>query len=218
LPSVHFKLSIPGQHTFEDEFEMLTEFNGTVSVGKTFVNAHHLRAGKIKGFGYPDDSGGKIVMMRANKVTLGPFTIEKAIVEFPQGKGSFATPPTGAIGNGMWKRFRVFLDYSRKQMILETTTLYNTDFEGDMSGLALRASGANLKTFDVVGVAPKSPGSEAGVQKGDVIAGIDNQPAADLSLPDIEYMFRQLGQEYKLTIVRGDKTIETKPLRTRSLF
>jgi C-terminal processing protease CtpA/Prc len=157
-------------------------------------------------------------MMRANKIGIGAFTFEKAIVEFPQGKGAFGTPPGGAIGNSMWKRFRVFLDYSRRQMILESTTLYPTDFEGDMSGVALRASGANLKTFEVVGVAPKSPASDAGLQKGDGIAGIDNQPAADLSLPDIEYMFRQLGQEYKLTVVRGDKTFDSKPLRTRSLF
>jgi len=218
VPSIRAKVSVPGQHTIEDSFEVLSEFGGTVTIGKTFVNAHHLRVAKIKGFGFPDGSGGKIVMMRGNKLGIGSLSLEKPIVEFPQGKGSFGSPPGGAIGNSIWKRFRMFLDYSRGLMILETTTLYPTDFDGDMSGVALRAGGANLKTFEVVGVAPRSPGSDSGLQKGDVIAGIDNQPAADLTLPDVEYMFRQLGQDYKLTILRGDKTFDAKPLKTRRLF
>jgi S1-C subfamily serine protease len=66
-------------------------------------------------------------------------------------------------------------------------------------------------------VTPKSPGAAAGLQKGDVIAGIDNQPAADLTLVDVRSMFADIDHEYKLTVLRGDKPLEMK-LRTRHLL
>ncbi len=42
------------------------------------------------------------------------------------------------------------------------------------------ARGPGLKTFDVVRVEPGTPGADAKIQKGDVIAGVDTDPAAGL--------------------------------------
>ena len=85
-----------------------------------------------------------------------------------------------------------------------------------MSGVVLVARGANLKSFEVAAVTPHSPGSEAGLQKGDVIAGIDGQPAADLDLSGVRDLFRVFGHEYHLTVTRGDHTVEMK-LKTKRL-
>jgi len=54
------------------------------------------------------------------------------------------------------------------------------------------------------------------LQKGDVIAGIDGQPAADLDLSGVRELFRVFGHEYHLTVVRGEHTVEMK-LRTKRL-
>ncbi|HUJ81366.1 MAG TPA: PDZ domain-containing protein, partial [Candidatus Acidoferrales bacterium] len=103
-----------------------------------------------------------------------------------------------------------------QQVILETGANFRSSFDTDMSGIVLVAKGSNLKTFEVAAVAPKTPGSECGLQKGDVIAGIDGQPAADLDLSGVRDMFRQYGHEYHLTVMRGDHTVEMK-LKTKRL-
>jgi C-terminal processing protease CtpA/Prc len=64
-----------------------------------------------------------------------------------------------------------------------------------------------LKTFEVAQVRKGTPGADAGIQKGDVIAGIDQDPAADLSLEEIRDLFRRPGHPYKLTIERNGQTL-----------
>lgn len=216
VPSVHLKLSMPNQPTFEDDFEIQTEFTGGLEINKPFISAHHLRPGKVKGFGFPDGKGGKTEVGRATRVTMGPYVFTNALVEFPQAASGGASGPGGAIGNAILRKFRVFLDIPHQQMIVETNSFYPTDLEADMSGVAMRASGPDLKSFVVAGVAPHSPGSDAGLKDGDIIAGVDGQPAADLNLSELRDMFRQIGAEYKLTVLRGDHTVELK-LKTRRL-
>ena len=60
----------------------------------------------------------------------------------------------------------------------------------------------------MVAVQPGTPGGEAGVQKGDVIAGIDEEAAADLTLASIRSLFRQVGHKYKLLIQRNGEPVQ----------
>jgi len=76
-----------------------------------------------------------------------------------------------------------------------------------MSGISLIAGGPGLRTFKVTQVRSGTPGAEAGLQKGDIIAGIDEDPAADLSLMQVRDLFRQLGHPYRLTVERNDQTL-----------
>ena len=48
----------------------------------------------------------------------------------------------------------------------------------------------------------------AGVHEGDVIAGVDEEPAADMTLTAVRELFRQVGHKYKLLIERNGKTQE----------
>ena len=77
-----------------------------------------------------------------------------------------------------------------------------------MSGLSLVASGPGLKRFEVVAVQPGSPGASAKVQKGDVIAGVDMEPAADFSLADLRGLFTQVGHTYKLLLDRNGQEVQ----------
>jgi C-terminal processing protease CtpA/Prc len=76
-----------------------------------------------------------------------------------------------------------------------------------MSGLSILARGANLKTFEIVQVRPGTPGADAKLKEGDVIVGIDEEPAADLTLSAIRDLFRQVGHEYKLLIDRHGQSL-----------
>jgi putative serine protease PepD len=76
-----------------------------------------------------------------------------------------------------------------------------------MSGLSLVAKGANLKSFEVVQVQPGTPAAGAGIQKGDIIVAVDDEPAADLNMAAVRDLFRQVGHEYKLLIDRKGQSI-----------
>ena len=56
-------------------------------------------------------------------------------------------------------------------------------------------------------VYPKSAAEAAGLKAGDVIAGIDEEAAADLTLSAIRELFRQVGHEYKLLIDRHGQSL-----------
>jgi len=217
VPNIRAKIAIRGQKTFEDEFQVRTDFNGAIEISRAMATAHRMKLNHVKGYGFPNVDGGRTPTTRAETFTFGPYTLTTPPVAFPEATGTESLARGGAIGNRIWSKFRVILDVPHQRMILEGNSSFPNNIELDMSGVALLAKGPNLKTFEVEGVTPKSPGAQAGLQKGDVIAGIDQQPAADLSLADVRNLFADLGREYKLTVVRGDKTLEMK-LKTRQLL
>jgi hypothetical protein len=214
LPSIHMKVSLEGHGSFEDDFAIETETASTLSISKPYAVAHHINEKKLKGFSRVEPNGSRTLLSRVKSVSIGPLVFEDPIVEFPPAAGPDNS--SASIGNGLLSRLRIFLDQPHKQVILETGEKYKTNFDADMSGVVLVARGANLKTFEVAAVSPHSPGSEAGLQKGDVIAGIDGQPAADLDLSGLREMLRVFGHEYHLTVVRNEHTVEMK-LKTKRL-
>jgi putative serine protease PepD len=56
-------------------------------------------------------------------------------------------------------------------------------------------------------VRPGTPAASAGVEPGDVIAGVDEEAAADVTLDAFPGLFRQVGHKYKLLIERNGKTL-----------
>lgn len=217
IPHIKAKLKLPGHRAIDEEFEIRTEYNDAIAVSRATAAAHKIKMSKIKGFAYPNLDGGRTPNTRAEMLFIGPFAIATPPVEFPEPTGTEALPRGAAIGNLIWKKFRVILDLPHQRMIIETNSSYPNNIELDGSGVAVLAKGPNFKTFEVAGVASRSPGSEAGLQKGDIIAGIDNQAAADLTLADVRTMFADYDHDYKLTVLRANKPLEMK-LHTKHLL
>ena len=86
-----------------------------------------------------------------------------------------------------------------------------------MSGLRLRPEGADLKTLRVWRVVENSPATEIGIREGDLVMAIDGKPVAELSLYQINQMFKQEGKEYLLDIIRGEEKKQLK-LKLRTLL
>jgi hypothetical protein len=117
-------------------------------------------------------------------------------------------PAAGAVGSQMLRRFTVIFDYPHHQLILEPNSHFPEPDQEDKSGLLIVAKGQNYKTFEVVNVQPNTPAAAAGIMKGDIIAGIDTDPAADLSVLTARDLFRQVGHKYKVTLERNGQTKE----------
>jgi len=121
--------------------------------------------------------------------------------------GSFANARlAGNIGAQIAMRFRLFLDYGRRRIIFEPRANVSDPFDRAFSGVALRATGEDFRTFRVSEMIEGSPAAEAGLQVGDIVAGVDGVPAAQLTLAGINAMFEK-PVRYALTIRRGDQTL-----------
>src|SRR4029453_11236996 len=104
--------------------------------------------------------------------------------------GAFANAAlAGNIGAPIASRFRMFLDYGRRRIILESAAHLPDPFDAAMSGLALRAYGADYRTFRVHEVLEDSPATDAGIAEGDIITAIDGSAAPTLSLSEIMDLF-----------------------------
>ena len=133
-------------------------------------------------------------------------------------QGSFASKTLGVnLGANILKRFTVIIDYSHKQLILEPNAHLNDPFNADASGLVLKASGDNFKTFSVRALVPDSPAIEAGIQLGDRITAIDGEPLDKYALWQVQELLQKDGMVCQLSLERGDKKF-TARLNLRSLL
>src|SRR5262249_1686810 len=134
----------------------------------------------VPGFAAGVSGESPVVAGRAESLTLGRGAILNPTAGFSQAtKGAHSWADfDGFLRSEIWRRFRVTLDYSRKQMRLEPSESLRDPFESDMSGLILVADGADFKTFRISQVRGDSPAAAAGLREGDVLLAIDDQPAS----------------------------------------
>jgi len=156
---------------------------------------------------------------RLEEIRLGGIGLAHPTALFSEDTEGFLSWPgrAGIIGNEILRRFRVVLDYSRKQLVLEGGARANEPFEYDMSGLVIAAEGWDLERLRVARVLPGSPASEAGIQPGDVIQGLDDDSSPALTLSGVRALLRRNACRYRLSIRRGFDVLEI-PLETRRLI
>jgi len=212
VPLLRAKSEISGRKTIDADFEVNTALDSSVLFYSSFSDAERISAAHFKSVSasYPQiDGGAKILLGRLRNFQIGPFLVEGPIAIFSQSnsKGTANKKLAGAIGSDFLRRFTVIFDFPHQRIILEPNLQFNHSIDEDMSGLSLVAKGVNLKSFEVVQVQPGTPAADAGIKPGDVIAAVDDEAAADLTLAAIRVLFRQIGHEYKLLIDRNGQSI-----------
>jgi hypothetical protein len=211
MPVIRAKIVTPKGKQAEVDFGLNTTMIAGVMVSQKFSDAHHLfpSHGKIAQAYDPQLIGGENVsLFRLKDFELAAGNAHDTIAELSRSKLAGTDDPklAGIIGGDLLRRFNVVLDYPHQQIFFEANA-HLTDYdEEDKSGIAVIAKGSNLRTFEVVHVVPGTPAAAAGIKAGDVIAGINDEPAADITLSSIRDMFRQVGHTYKILVQRGDET------------
>ena len=212
MPVIRAKFSTVTRKDIEADFAVNTTLDASVVILDRFAETHKLFSSHEKTLSALDPELGltkHVAFERAKDFRIGSFIAEGTIIEFGQVDGPADDAHlAGEIGGGMLRRFNVVFDYPRRTIILEPNANFQNDDQEDKSGIAVIAEGSGLKTFKVVQVQDGTPGAEAGVLQGDVIAGIDDEAAADLTLADVRDLFRQIGHIYKLLIERDGKTMQ----------
>lgn len=128
-------------------------------------------------------------LSRADRLTLGGFTVTRPVVEMdlPEGGAFDFRNTAGNIGADILRQFTVTFDYSRARMFLENGGEFGRPITFDRAGLWLNQEG---KDFVVIGVAPDGPAAQAGIGVGDTVTLVDGQPSARLSLPSVRQKLR----------------------------
>jgi len=221
MPLIRAKFTGPRGKSVDADFIVNTALDSGVVVSNHFAEVHHLFSTHMPTASSSDpelDGGASEALARMKEFQIGRFIVQDAIADFPQMEIAAAGNAEigGAIGGAMLRRYVVTFDFPHQQMIFTPSSRFRLFDQEDKSGLTLIAGGADLKRFEVQQVQPGSPAAQAGIQKGDVIAGIDNEPGADMTLASVRELFRLIPHKYKLLIQRGDQTLDvTMEMRHR---
>ena len=135
-------------------------------------------------------------------------------------EGAYASPNfAGTIGEGIYSRYHVFLDYPRHRAIFERTAKTDAPFpERKTFGLSVLASVDDLHTFTISAVRPGSAAESAGFKKGDVIVGFEDKQAAQFSLGELRDWLLKEGERHLFRVKRdGQDVLINAPIMLMSI-
>jgi hypothetical protein len=212
-PIIEAEVTPMGRMPLIGKFVLDVGSGGALALYTPFVASHGLLGSQlptIKAIGV-GGAGGEVNARigRVSELAIGRFHISQPITLFSEDKvGAFASSAlVGNIGQQIAGKFRLLLDYSHNRIIFEPNDSFNDKFERAFGGLSIVAEGKDYRTFRIAEVLENSPGTEAGLQKDDVIAAIDGKTAADLSLTRVLELFER-PVAYKLSVRRDGQTLK----------
>lgn len=196
-----------------DDFIIDTGFEGTIDIGRYFMRNHEIFSDVSKVDGGVSIGIGGIARPKCGRIpalTLGSYRLEKPTALFSlSNKGMLANTPTGLVGSEILGRFRVFIDYAHKQLILEPNENFAKPFDGNTHGLGFIIAGTNPSVYKINDILPGSPGEESGFKMGDVLVTLDDKLAGEFSLGEIYHVLSD-GKEHVLKVKRGDDILTLK--------
>jgi hypothetical protein len=141
-------------------------------------------------------------------VDIGKYDIKNMISSFPIDdslKAVLQTRRDGNLGIGLLKRFVVVFDYPGNAIYLKPGPHFKDPFEHDMSGLEYYAAGDDFKRIFISRVEPGSAGDEIGLEKDDEILAINLKPIADMTLEQVDDIFKSQDDRSLLLDIYHDK-------------
>jgi len=147
-------------------------------------------------------------LSRIQEIELGKYKIKDIISSFPQEDSlqrSMCVKRDGNLGIGLLKKFIVVFDYFHNAIYLKPGPYFKQPFEHDMSGLEYYADGSSFKHIIISRVEPGSAGDQVGLEKDDEILAINLKPTADMTLEEIDNIFKSQNDRNLLLQVYHDK-------------
>ncbi len=222
VPYIRARITLTERDTVQGKFFIDTGTSYFLELNRSFIERNKLLAPLPQTINPPSSAtsqDAQVLIVRGKRLQVGRFIIKNPVVRLSKATSGVEANPDqdGIIGGELLRRFKVTLDYSRQQLMLEPNTHFDEPIETDMSGADIIAEGPGFKIFRIRGVVPNSPAAEAGLVEGDVITAIDGRPAAGFTLDQINMMFKQAGSAYTLTIRRASQLSDIKLKLKRSI-
>ncbi|MFP4505810.1 MAG: aspartyl protease family protein [Cyclobacteriaceae bacterium] len=151
---------------------------------------------------------------RIKALKIDDYELESVIASFPE-ESEFSKSillqagQNGNIGGSVLKRFRVIFDYANEKMYIKKNRLFRKEFEYNMSGMELMATGPLLSSLMVAKITKNGPADRAGLREGDLIIAVNGRrsPELDLSVYS-ELVNRRPGKKIRVKVLRSGKLIK----------
>lgn len=104
----------------------------------------------------------------------------------------------GLIGNDLLRRFNLIINYNEKEIHLLPNTHFKDPFDYSYTGIEIYLEDGQVVIEDVL---EGSPGEKAGLKPGDILAGIDNNLAANIQT--YKNLLQEVGAKLRLLIIRN---------------
>ncbi|WCT12226.1 aspartyl protease family protein [Mucilaginibacter jinjuensis] len=149
------------------------------------------------------------LISRVSEVDIGKYAFKNVITSFTltdtASTNARSVARDGNLGLGILKRFTLIIDYQNNAMFLKPGKDFKNTFEHDMSGLEYYADGNDLHAVIINRVEPGSAGDLTGLQKDDIILNINFKPVADMSIQEIDDLFKSGPDRSLLLDIYRDK-------------
>ena len=159
------------------------------------------------GFGGTFES--KFARMRL--LEIGPYKVEKPLIGLSTiTTGALASEDyAGNLGNRLFDRFKVTLDYERRKVFLDPGAKFAEPEPFSRLGAQLAKFGDEVRAAQILA---GSPAAAAGLKEIDPIVAIDGVPIAQLDPTKLEAKFERgaVGQKVVITVLRGGKQKKLK--------
>lgn len=184
--------------------------SSTVDLHTPFVKRHGLVARlrhpmRVIGTGFGGEFSSSLG--RLDRMQVGRFAWDDPMVTCSEAvEGAFASEDfAGNIGNRLLERFKVTLDYERRQVVLEPGARVAQRDRFTQVGAQLAREGDRVTVRSVL---PGSPALKAGLREGDRVLRIDGEDLAALDVGALDARFEQRpeGTNVRLDVERDGRT------------
>jgi len=220
IPFMHGSIAVTSKPDIPAFFVMDFGAAETMTLTSPFVKANDLTklaqtntsvnrpAGMEKEFFAQNNVRGHVDELRLGKLVVQNIPINMSV----NTTGAYASPNfSGTVGESIYRRYHVVLDYAHNRAIFEPTAEASKPFpERQSYGLSLLATGSDLHTYTVSAVRPGSPAEADGFKKGDVVAAMDGAAASEFTLSELREKLSQAGERRELVVMRGPDKLRMK--------
>jgi hypothetical protein len=145
---------------------------------------------------------------RIKQVELGKYKMSNVLTAFPEDDTRLLrVKRDGNIGVDILKKFIIVFDYADSAIYIKPGLDFKSPFEHDMSGMEYYAAGENYKHIIIDSIEPGSPADEVGVCKDDEITAINFKPVTEMSLEEIDQLFKSKNNRSLLLDIYRNKTL-----------
>lgn len=149
-------------------------------------------------------------LSRIKELDIGKYRFKEVITSFPLDDSvrqqMMSVPRDGNLGLNILKRFTLIMDYQQEALYLKPALDFKKPFEHDMSGMEYFAEGQELNAIIVNRIEPGSAADIAGIEPGDRIIAINFKYVSDISIQDIDNIFRSSpDRSLLIDVLRGKK-------------
>jgi len=154
---------------------------------------------------------------RVKKVKLGKYKFKKVLTSYPDNWG-LSKPNVetkrediryGTIGSDVLSKFHVIFNYHEGYMYLKPNRNFEERFQFNTIGMNVMAFGERLNEYFVNDIIPDSPADRAGLEIGDEVIAMNNNPAFFYKLDEVVSVLKRApGERLKLIIRRDGNLME----------